>query len=206
MNPAPRGLWCLAVAYHLEGGFPVATRQMTAQEMHALVLQQLVNELSSRYDRALTPLYPGVLVRVLPKEQERHGIVLPDAQQNKPTAEGIVLVTYEPKELEIPDGNGGTYLKRCDVQIGDHVLFHAMHGRPAGWMDPDDYRILREDEICAAVQHEDPVSLVEFVAQHTSCFMDGRRTSAEFAADLVEELIEQFVVVRKRQAVTLSGR
>lgn len=48
-----------------------------------------------------TPVYPGVLVRVLPKPAFFGMLILPEAYRNKPVYEGVVIKTYAPKTVTI---------------------------------------------------------------------------------------------------------
>ena len=97
------------------------------------------------------PMYPGVLIRVLPKEHiSQGGIWLPDAkQQNKPIYEGIVLRTYNPYRLKLDNGKWVTMV--AGVDPGDHILFPHWSGEPVPWLrgasgptsaDDEEYRII----------------------------------------------------------------
>ena len=97
------------------------------------------------------PMYPGVLIRVLPKEHiSQGGIWLPDAkQQNKPIYEGIVLRTYNPYRLKLDNGKWVTMV--AGVDPGDHILFPHWSGEPVPWLrgasgptsaEDEEYRII----------------------------------------------------------------
>lgn len=99
-------------------------------------LRILVTKLYEECGLYLELLYPKILVRVLPKEQKYHGIILPDGnKQNKPVLEGIVIQTYKSFYQKIyltqahwvkddPDPEARyTQLVECQVKPGDHILF-----------------------------------------------------------------------------------
>src|SRR6266436_3799148 len=61
-------------------------------------LQNLVTEMYQQCGVEVEPLFPKILVRVLPKEQQtKGGIFLPGGKdQSKPAYEGVVLRVYKP--------------------------------------------------------------------------------------------------------------
>jgi co-chaperonin GroES (HSP10) len=79
------------------------------------------------------PLYPAVLIRVLPKEHMTHGgLWLPDTKQNKPIYEGIVLRTYPPKRIKLDDGSWRTM--DSGLEVGDHICFPHWSGEAVPWL------------------------------------------------------------------------
>lgn len=99
------------------------------------------------------PQYPWVLVRVLPKEQEKNLIILPEAQ-NKVVYEGIVLTTWKPfrrvflatqKSTLYPEYRLEGELLKSNYQLGDRISFMHFEGQPIPWLDDHHYRIVRED-------------------------------------------------------------
>lgn len=78
--------------------------------------------------RKIVPLYPYVLVKLLPKEQKIGRIYAPDVHQNKVLHEGIVLATFKEHERSI---NRKPVLAKPSVKVGDHILFQHFEGIPA---------------------------------------------------------------------------
>lgn len=95
------------------------------------------------------PLYPAVLVRVLPKEHMQGGIWLTDSKQNKPVYEGIVLRTYPPKRIKLDSSKWLTM--DSGLSMGDHILFPHWSGEPVPWLrnilasksvEAEEYRVI----------------------------------------------------------------
>ncbi len=95
------------------------------------------------------PLYPAILVRVLPKEHMQGGLWLPDTKQNKPVYEGIVLRVYPPKRIQLDNGKWITM--DSGLEIGQHILFPHWSGEQVPWLrdalksttaDKEEYRII----------------------------------------------------------------
>ena len=111
-------------------------------------IDELTQELYKCHQH-FVPMYPWVLVMLCTKEQEYHGIILPE-NQNKIVHEGIVLSTWQQKIFErghvTVDGIRRT---RCEVEqselsFGDHVLFQHYAGKPVPGFDRDRFRIVKE--------------------------------------------------------------
>lgn len=103
--------------------------------------------------RKFTPIYPYVLVRVLPKEHiTEGGIYLPDTAQNKPVYEGIVLSIWKPyveiRNLSGKDGGPmGTLAitHECELKVGDRIAFPHYEGQGfKDFLDDKYYRLVRE--------------------------------------------------------------
>src|SRR6266702_3318365 len=93
-------------------------KTMTKKERKTLVgkLEKQLAKLCDRIyglsveGRRLTPLYPYLLTRVLPKEHiTPGGLVLPETDQNKILYEGIVIATWQPydeiRKKKLGDGS-----------------------------------------------------------------------------------------------------
>lgn len=122
-------------------------------------LSKLVLEIyQAETSQIITPRYPWVLVRVLPKEGEMVGkIILPETQ-NKVLYEGIVLAVWKQfwihkekkeykdeartQELGYADTN---VLKRSQYRVGDRILFPHFEGQPVRHLDEKNYRFVREE-------------------------------------------------------------
>lgn len=143
-------------------------------------LQKLVTELYQECGQEICPLFPKVLVRLLPRGTETSGgIILPDESkyQNKPTHEAVVLKVYKPffRRVWIEDLNWNTegwdedakYMQKveCAVKPGDHILFpFAEFGITPVWpLDEGvgEYRLVPEQHITAVVEYDErPEELV----------------------------------------------
>lgn len=106
----------------------------TKEELLSRVCQEIYDECEQR----MRPMYPWVLVRVLPKEHKIGGIWLPENQQNKPIYEGIVLETWQ---------KAG---KQSEFKVGDRIAFPSFEGAPHPYLDDKMYRLVRE-----VVNHKD---------------------------------------------------
>lgn len=99
-------------------------------------LDALAQEIYQAGEHRIEPIYPWVLVRIMPKEQVRHGIHLPE-KQNRLFYEGIVLATWKPflREYtgdlkwsgEVEVINKQVWM-RSHVEVGDRVVFMHFEG------------------------------------------------------------------------------
>jgi co-chaperonin GroES (HSP10) len=101
---------------------------MTLAELAIQEYEDLSRKLKIRYQ----PLYPTVLIRVLPKEHMQGGLWLPDTKQNKPVYEGIVLRVYPPKRIQLDSGKWITM--DSGLSVGDHILFPHWSGESVPWL------------------------------------------------------------------------
>ncbi|SRR6266403_930096 len=133
------------------------------------LLRVLVTRLYQECGVEVEPLYPKILIRVLPKEQKRGSIWLPDGKQNKPEWEGVVLKVYKPFYQKIylsearwvaddPDPEARYVQKvECVLQPGDHILFpHIEFGEVPVW--PLDggvgtYRMIPENIVTSKLEY-----------------------------------------------------
>lgn len=95
-------------------------------------LAKLCQELYEEGEQRFYPMYPWILVRVLPKETKIGSLWLPDTQQNKPIYEGIVLETWK---------KAG---KQSEFKLGDRIGFPSFEGAPTNFLDDKLYRLVRE--------------------------------------------------------------
>ena len=131
-------------------------------------LGRYVNELYEAAGQETIPLFPKVLVRVLPREQKVGRIYTPDKKQNKPTWEAVVLRVYEPffQKIYLSDVNWVKddpdpkvrYVQRveCALKPGDHVLFpHLEYGITPISLDngKGEYRCVPEQHIMARIEY-----------------------------------------------------
>lgn len=82
------------------------------------------------------PMYPAVVVRVLPKEHMSGSLWLPDTAQNKPVYEGIVIRSYPPKRTKLDSGKYITL--ESGLEPGDHILFPHWSGEAIPWLPDKD--------------------------------------------------------------------
>lgn len=170
------------------------------------------------------PNYPWVVVRVLPKEQKRGDIILPDIDQNKTIHEGIVLATWrpfkrnikpriEPEAVERARALGSDWVLRhlsleeqltSDLVPGDHVIFPHWVGMNIEGTSEKHYRLIRErgwsetegGGIIAKLEYDVDTRDVLNAIVHDSSF-----------ALMCTNIMDRFELVDKqRQCVTISGR
>jgi len=70
----------------------------------------------------ITPLYPAILVRVIPKQETSGTIWLPKNDQHKPIYEGIVIATYAPKTVII-DNHSTSDAKKAELLSAFDEMF-----------------------------------------------------------------------------------
>lgn len=139
-------------------------------------LKDLATRLYLEHEKTVHPMFPKVLVRLLPREHvTKSGLWLPDGAQNKPVHEGIVLETYKPfwryiwkttdtyavitanTLLDEKDAIHSIW-QECAVKPGDHVVFpHMALGITPVWPLDDgrgDYRLVPEGEIYGILEYE----------------------------------------------------
>lgn len=176
------------------------------------LLDRLTQELYQAH-RGFAPKFPWVFVRVLKKEQERGGIILPDSEQNKPVHEAIVLAVW-PSFIESKTKNGHriTVYKESELSPGDHVLLPHYAGLPVRGFKEQQYRIVKElgwdasvdGGIFATVGYSEPDH--KPAEKLRKLLLNAMGTGFELE-DLLAKIQEQFLLVdRDAHSVTLSGR
>lgn len=122
-------------------------------------LERLVQEIyEAETSRVFTPRYPWLLVRVLPKINEKLGRILLPQTQNKIMYEGIVLAVWKPfwihkeKRFKSADGIMGETgwaetrtLRKSEFRVGQRIGFPHFEGLPIRHLDENNYRIVREE-------------------------------------------------------------
>lgn len=183
-------------------------------------LFDLAQRMYKSFYRRITPIYPWVLVRVLPKEQQLGKIWMPESQ-NKVMYEGIVLETWQPflkavqmKEVDCPSRRDYIEVK-SELQLGDHVIFPHFEGMPVPYLneeEKDAYRLVRElarpgskdDEKCVIygkLEYQEPIEEQLFKALPEAKMLYGEGTKA-----VIKGLLRDFYVVRKTaEPRTTSG-
>ncbi len=134
-------------------------------------LKELVTKLYNECGVDVEPMFPKVLLRVLPREHKAGDIWLPENKQNKPTLEGVVLKTYKPfmqkvwvkditwRKADWKTDEEASYWQKVEsaVQAGDHVLFpHIEYGIVPVWpLDGGlgEYRMVPEDVLTAKLTY-----------------------------------------------------
>lgn len=109
-------------------------------------LKELAFEMYESGPLDIAPLYPWVLVRILPKENKSDsGLLYLPERQNKILYEGIVLRTWKPhwrlyrrkdKEFE--------RWETSQVAQGDLILFPHWLGTPVPWLNVHTHRLVKE--------------------------------------------------------------
>ena len=142
-------------------------------EEREAVLENVAQELYQVSEKLIEPVYPWVLVRIMPKEQKVGTLYLPE-KSNKIFYEGIVLTTWKPfwryysGDLKFDEENpaqmstealqSGAVAERqtrvvnkrvwmqSSVQVGDRVFFMHFEGQPYPYLDELRYRMVHEVE------------------------------------------------------------
>lgn len=112
---------------------------MTMIEEMEMKLADLSARIYEEGGRKFKPLYPWVLVRLLPKEQKVGEIWMPEKQE-KTLYEGIVLEIY-PVTTKLIKNKAITY--ECPVLLGDRICFPHFEGLPIKGWDDKYYRMVR---------------------------------------------------------------
>jgi hypothetical protein len=179
--------------------------------------------------RRLAPRYPYLLVRVLPKEYKVGSLFIPDlgkGSQSKPNYEGVVLEVWQPwvKTLRTSYGDPDVADSELRVQmqsvlaVGDHVMFPHWAGYPAGFLDAEKYRLVREDtsddlgHVVAKFEYEKPdlrrkiqERIVKDIAAHAySSALIPDSGEVVRMLDIVEE--EAYLVPRQTGALMQTGK
>ena len=174
------------------------------------------------------PLFPRILVRLIPKEQvSKAGVIkVGGDKQNKPTHEGVVLKVYKPfwqfirkkmddwqvtrsPEVHLDENERVIRIwQECEVQPGDHVLFPFMApGITPVW--PLDggrgmYRLIEEGHVLGKVKYEQQ-STTTFLKEFLYDFEGGALPEESYEI-VAKKIMEHADVIRKDLvAKTLSG-
>jgi hypothetical protein len=179
-------------------------------------LRDMVTKLYQECGMEVQPLYPKILVRVLPREQKLGSVWLPDSKQNKPTWEGIVIKTYKPfmrrvylEDVDWVADNPEPEVKysqmvRSDLKPGDHVLFpHIEFGiLPVDVLDSGkgDYRLVPEGVMLCTLNYTQKTMLQWLTELIPLSSEDG------LADEVASEILLNADVIRKDIApLTTSG-
>jgi hypothetical protein len=175
------------------------------------LLRVFVTKLYEECGVDVEPLFPKLLIRVLPKEQKKGSIWLPDGKvQNKPNWEGVVLKVYRPfyQKIYLSDVHWVsddpepevryTQKVECQYQPGDHILFpHIEYGQvPIYPLDGGvgDYRMIPENIIVGKLQYQSQ-TVEDWLADELQSYEAAR------------ELLKNADVIRKDIVpLTTSGR
>ena len=118
-------------------------------------LRDLAQKYFESFCPMVRPLFPWVLLYVLPKEQQVHGIWLPDEsgqkKQHKVTLEGIVLRVWGNglrEILSIKEGGRCSVARvfQTQLKVGDVVVFPHWAGWPPDPEHSRDFRMVKEYE------------------------------------------------------------
>lgn len=181
------------------------TSRSTELRTFESIEQQIDNLVQERYlmsNRTFRPLFPWVFVRVLPKEQKIGSIFTPGAQ-NKVVHEGIVIATWEPKDVDTVS----------ELIPGDLVAFHHFAGMPIDGFPYDkitgsgyrcvkecNWAIDKEGGIFAKIDYNPP-------AKSLARIIDEDIPAGSDYWELARALEEKFILIpRDCGSITLSGR
>jgi len=181
---------------------------------------ELALEEYNKLNLNIVPMYPAVLIRLLPKERvSRSGLIyFPDEKVNKPVYEGIVIRSYEPKHVLV--NKGRRILVESGVKPGDHILFPHWSGETVPWLndvtlnvDNDEYRLvpargvaqigsLKEaGEIFGILQEASPLTKEAF---HD--YLNSWDREYPKSHELVDEFFEKYEIIEKiKTSRTTSG-
>lgn len=168
-------------------------------------LKDLAQELYSFYNPELTPMYPWVLVYVLPKEQRVGSIwtAVGDKNQNKVTFEGIVLKTW-------PIPYGKTRKEHLNpVEVGDHVLFPHFAGQPVSKLSDKDFRLVKELPFMNTDVQDFIIGKVNYTKKEQSESFASRLVNWGVFEDDVDEAVEELqrdYIIHPKASSTLSGK
>lgn len=179
-------------------------------------LYELAQRMYKSFNRRIKPIYPWVLVRVLPKEQQLGRIWVPESQ-NKVIYEGIVLETWEPflksvqmREEDCPSRREYYIEVKSELYPSDHVLFPHFEGMPVPYLngeEKDAYRLVREtnnkDEKCeiyGKLEYQEPIE--DQLIEALKPLFNFNQSIDTF----IKGLLKDFYVVRKTaEPRTTSG-
>lgn len=182
-------------------------------------LRKYVTSLYEECGQEVIPLFPKVLIRVLPRAQKKGNIWLPENKQNKPNWEAIVLRVYEPfyrkiylteaswvKEDPEPEVRY-TQKVECQYQPGDHIVFpHIEFGQVPTPLDEGigDYRVIPENIIVCRLDYTTLSQwswLTDFIKKTTENHLEDFEPLS-----IAEEILKNADVLRKDVVPqTMSG-
>lgn len=119
-------------------------------------------------ERMVRPIYPRVLIYMLPKEQKTEGgLWLPDhsgvAKQMKPVSEGIVIrlwgACHEQRVVE--NGDEVIYKIFPEVAVGDHIAYPHFAGYPPSEPHAKEFCLVKEPDILGKFEGESSSSYKE---------------------------------------------
>jgi co-chaperonin GroES (HSP10) len=162
-------------------------------------IQDQITELAQREyretGRSFRPLYPWILVRILPKEawSSSGRIVLP-ASQNKVLYEGIVLETYQPVKKLVDDAH---VTVTCPLKPGDQIAFPHWDGFPVPFLNERTHRCIREivTEALGGVPFKIEADDEDTVTQLARRIQAKRKLSFQNAYKLAEDILLKFTVI-----------
>jgi hypothetical protein len=131
------------------------------REANEKELDRFALEMYQQAEKIIEPIYPWVLVRIMPKELKVGSIILPE-KQNRIFYEGIVLRTWAPfwriytgdLKFDEEDANlvdstrviNKRVQMKSSVEVGDRVIFMHFEGQPYPYLDELHYRMIHEVE------------------------------------------------------------
>ena len=180
--------------------------------------EEAAQKVYETHERRIIPLYPWVLVKMLPKV-DKVGSIFTPGNQNTVMREGYVLETWQPFWKSINKtgqeiGQVATSIKfQSELKPGDYIGFPHFEGLPVPYLngvERDEFRLVREtnkpDPRCSVqckFEFESPVK-----DQLTSAISKVRELNNGYLdiENLVSALLERFVIVSKSEkARTTSG-
>lgn len=182
------------------------------------LLDKLAIEILGHYKlyEHVIPTFPNVIVRVLPKEMVISGIHIVDQKTHKPTYEGIVLRTWEPK-IVWPKKEGGMPVEfYSDLKPGDHVLFPHFAGQALPGLDEDKYRsipegITKNGRVIFGNDTGVIIGKIDYKRESVEenlqkILSNGLSYDIDYAPDIIRMIKENFdIVVKEKFSRTKSG-
>jgi hypothetical protein len=182
-------------------------------------LYELAQHAYLHYERTVQPLYPWLLLYVLPKEDQVRGIIRPDVQ-NKVMYEGIVLSTWRPRLEDVSVRENGTlrietHIRKSQMELGDHILFPHWVGLPCPWLPEERFRMI--EELKPLDPKSEPIARLNYDLESTDVVIRNAVETAfskEFDSlsdstvnAIIRELHREFHLIRINRAPrTMSGK
>lgn len=133
-------------------------------------LEDLAQEYFKQAVGIVRPIYPRVLIYMLPKEkQTKSGLWLPDhsgvAKQMKPVAEGIVIRLWGDCHYVRVTENGEESIYKIvpEVAVGDHIIYPHYAGYPPSEPYAKEFCLVPEREIIGKLEGEVDSSYKEII-------------------------------------------
>ena len=165
------------------------------------IATEYINSLISYPIRIINLRFPWCLIYVLPREQRRGLVYLPDGngqkKQNKTILEGIVLRVWKDEEKE--------KTVHHHVKVGNHVLFPHWAGWPMSENSAAEFRLVKEYHTPLSVHTPGQDDTIQgIINQGNSIDLDSLLSVTDERG--LNWLKENYIIYPKElSSVTLSG-